>query len=766
MPTTFVSFYFILDEKRTGDRTKETSFELFKNFVNTGLRIIVYIDTRLEEQLKELVGSDNNITIIPFNFTESETYKLVEKVKDELGENFTQPAERNLFHDSERFMVLMNAKIEFVKKAMEYDKYASSNYAWLDFNICHVFKKTEETVERLKLIGCSDLKSNGIFLPGCWDQWQGLSDVLTKINWRFCGGFFIGDKDSLNKFYKENLREFESFIRTNKMVVWEVNFWHHLEVNSYVNFVWFKGDHNDTIVHVPSRFFKVVASLTTIPSRIETHCRKAVESIIHQVSHVYLSISRSYGRFKTGIKEVPEWTKKYDKLTVVFTEDKGPATKYLGALDKINNSWIFFMDDDQEYHPLIIRKMMDKVTENCVYQNRYNIIRGDTDGGLIHGFVGNLVHSSKLNNLRKFDLPECAKHTDDQWMSVYYHRNNIPIRPTGLEEYKDIFKVLNNGYEQIGPDSLASLNTRKDRVKKIAQHFGVKFLKNGDIVNESTMEVLKDEVCIYLFYYNDVELMEKQVTLLRKNLILNEGEVLRVFGTVDSNDEEMRTKMRNKWRELDVNIIEMPIPHLGGEGISEAFGQCFNHVFNNYIKNNTHVSAVFENDVMLVDRVNLEEYCRDYQVCGDVRFSALYLPARINHFWLGLLIFNHRKFRNSELFDGRCQHIQDIWTDCGAGTYYWLQKNKDDVRMIHTVGPHKDYSPFTSNTCIVHNVTDDVEYLPPNILKDGYNSTFRVVNYENKFLHLERMSQFHQYDKNEKKKWFNEAYVKLLVDKL
>jgi hypothetical protein len=218
--------------------------------------------------------------------------------------------------------------------------------------------------------------------------------------------------------------------------------------------------------------------LTTIPSRISGDCIKAIQSIQDQVDHVYLAISPSYVRFPDASMVVPEFG---PKVTVVLMSDKGPANKYLVSLSpQTSGQWIFFCDDDQEYREGLIERMMDSVDSLAVYQNRCETIRTQTSGGLVHGYVGNLAHQSLLTGLDSFDLPECARHTDDQWLSIFYHLHGIRVRGTGIEAYADIFKTLEQGRERLSVDSLASLGTRADKVQQVARHFGVRYMGNYD----------------------------------------------------------------------------------------------------------------------------------------------------------------------------------------------------------------------------------------------------------------------------------------------
>ena len=62
--------------------------------------------------------------------------------------------------------------------------------------------------------------------------------------------------------------------------------------------------------------------------------------------------------------------------------------------------------------------MLNNLNKIAIYQNRYNIVKNGS-GGIIHGYVGNLIHSSLLENLKSFDLPDIARYVDDQWLSIF-----------------------------------------------------------------------------------------------------------------------------------------------------------------------------------------------------------------------------------------------------------------------------------------------------------------------------------------------------------
>jgi len=252
--------------------------------------------------------------------------------------------------------------------------------------------------------------------------------------------------------------------------------------------VWLMVDHEEKELNRHQKTqSQVVASLTTIPSRIETNCKEAIDSLLPQVSHVYLSVSEHYQRFGTFDK-LPTYFEQEpykSRVTVVWGPDHGPASKYLGCLSVIpSGTWIFVCDDDQRYHPKLIQKAFKNLDSNYTYQNRCQTIRNDptASGGLIHGYVGLFVWRDNMNALPTFQLPPVARFIDDQWMSLYHFRRNIAIKSTGIEEYRDIYENLHEkGHELIGPDSLAALKTRSECVKELAELFQVHFLPHGII---------------------------------------------------------------------------------------------------------------------------------------------------------------------------------------------------------------------------------------------------------------------------------------------
>ena len=476
MPVTFVTAFIDLGEDRSKDKSVDTCFTLFKQLAKTGITLHLFLSPSYSETYTRIVGAPENVKVTFLELSDLETYREL------VGLEYKLPVIRTPHHDTKNFMILMNSKIEFVHRAAAMGE--SSHYAWIDFSIFHVFRDPVGSAAYLRMLGASSLQDTCLAFPGCWQKGANFS----AVNWRFCGGFFLGDKASLETMYEMYRTHFKRIVQLSGLT-WEVNMWAYLEYTVGWSPTWFLADHNDSIVRIPGDTFRVVASLTTIPPRVES-CRLAIDSLLGQVDHIYLSVASTYMRFGDWI--VPSYLQEepyHSKVTVVLTEDRGPATKYVGALASIpDKPWMFICDDDQEYHPTLLDRMKAGIKDYAVYQNHYESIRQKTSGGLIHGYVGLLVHSTALDAMPDFPLPPSAYFVDDQWMSIYCYLRCIRVRPTTAETYQQIYKVLDGWHEKLGVDSLAGLHNRADKVREIEEFFGVEFTAGGGVTVRNKFE--------------------------------------------------------------------------------------------------------------------------------------------------------------------------------------------------------------------------------------------------------------------------------------
>ena len=227
MTVTFVSAFLSLHESRPQDKSVERHIELFNRLQGTGIRLHLFLSPEYRGRVTLRNGIVEYISL-----EDLDTYKLAPTAL---------PEQRNVEHDTRNFLILMNAKTELVRRAIESRMHDSTHFAWIDFGICYTLRTPELTLETLRHL---TLPETCLYVPGCWNQ---VGTVFFQVIWRFCGGFFVGDRKSLLDFADRVLEA----LPTLPTLVWEVNTWAHLEALGWTP-TWYKADHNDSMFDVPS----------------------------------------------------------------------------------------------------------------------------------------------------------------------------------------------------------------------------------------------------------------------------------------------------------------------------------------------------------------------------------------------------------------------------------------------------------------------------------------------------------------------------------
>lgn len=243
---TYVSCFVNINCKEP-HKTHSWRMDNFRQIAKTGVPIVLYVDAEIKEAFDWTQFS--NVVLRDVDYSKSWTYKVCSLYKGNL------PASRNMVKDSFLFLCLMNMKIEFVVNAVNENPFDTEHFAWIDFNLTHIFKRKEATCNYMKFLSTCKWKPRFIANPGCWEKGQGMESIVDNINWRFCGGFMIGDGQSFLDLFDLYLEHFTIFMHRYRHITWEVNFWAWLEANAGWEIVWFKADHDDSIVRIPSHLF-------------------------------------------------------------------------------------------------------------------------------------------------------------------------------------------------------------------------------------------------------------------------------------------------------------------------------------------------------------------------------------------------------------------------------------------------------------------------------------------------------------------------------
>ena len=250
MSTTFVTAYLkIYDEEYDNTRTFENRLTHFMHMLELGINICIFIDPEVKDKFNELEEKYKNLKIMgSMKIEDLELYKIAVKYP----ELCNLPINRNNLKDTKEYMFLMLAKIEFIKKTIDINPFGSINFCWFDFSLAYIFKDMNNTLLKIKKISTSKFNDRFLYIPGCWNfKVDSLDYLKNNVVWRFSGGFFIGDKESLNRFYTTSHNCFLTFLNQTKTLVWEVNYWAWLESNGLINPTWCLGLHDDSILDIP-----------------------------------------------------------------------------------------------------------------------------------------------------------------------------------------------------------------------------------------------------------------------------------------------------------------------------------------------------------------------------------------------------------------------------------------------------------------------------------------------------------------------------------
>jgi len=258
---TFVTSYLrIYESEYDMKKTFEKRLDCFIKLVELDINICIFTSKEYEILFNDLCIKYKNVKLIDVCSVDDLVFT---KLAKNCSENTLLPINRSIIKDTHNYMYLMHSKIDFLKRTIDVNPFNTDFFSWFDFSLPNIFQNIDNSLQIIKLQSKRNYIKTFIALPGCinskinydftnMEQIQKSNYLGNNILWRFCGGYIIGDKNSLLNFYNVSLEHFTNFLNlSNNILTWEVNYWAWLEYKGYFSPIWYNANHNDTIIDIP-----------------------------------------------------------------------------------------------------------------------------------------------------------------------------------------------------------------------------------------------------------------------------------------------------------------------------------------------------------------------------------------------------------------------------------------------------------------------------------------------------------------------------------
>ena len=233
--------------------------DCYQDNQNISIHVIDVNDTWIRRELSnhQMNKNDNDELCCIYSKDEEESAILKNCEVDERtrkGEEelcIQLPKNRNIIKDNFHFLLSGHTKHEFLELAIAENKWNSTHFAWLDFNISKIVHNKKGICEFFNWLNVLIDKKPFLTIPGCWTKWEKskITDITDAVHWRFCGGFLMGDARSVKEFCELYREKLPGFLKEYNKLVWDFNFWAWMETIYETRWkaLWYRGNHDDSI---------------------------------------------------------------------------------------------------------------------------------------------------------------------------------------------------------------------------------------------------------------------------------------------------------------------------------------------------------------------------------------------------------------------------------------------------------------------------------------------------------------------------------------
>jgi len=246
----------------------------FFDFVKTTQILVIAFITKemhnylLNHQSKQI---PQTVQFILYDISSSWIFNLIynsapmlPQGRNQIKDTFEYIATRYLKHELneyvfEKYPMDISISLEKIQNAELY-KPSSSHYAWIDIEPINGMQCMKTTRDNIRWFSQSPhFDSKCILFPGCYSKITPCNEInenraeyedrykdafIHYPYWRFCGGFFVGDRETITDFVQSYKKHFPAFLHKYRTLTWDFNFWAWMEFACDWRPSWYASDHN------------------------------------------------------------------------------------------------------------------------------------------------------------------------------------------------------------------------------------------------------------------------------------------------------------------------------------------------------------------------------------------------------------------------------------------------------------------------------------------------------------------------------------------
>ena len=409
----FVSAYFPLRKTPyfTEHHPEEWTPESIIDIVSLGVPFCLYIgkECPYESLFREWETIYPNFRVMSYRTDYHDT--MIHKTCIdllEMGIPVSLPEKRNPEKDTYEYLVYMNSRVELMEDAISENIWNTTHYAWIDYYSSTLFKQKEETLEYLKQLSLKPLSTEPktIVVPGCWAKPENMKTIATTIHWRFCGSFFLGDAESIHEFAELYRRHFAGFLEKYRCLPWEVNFWAYLEYEHDWRPIWYKGDHNDSLVYVSADIYtrglndRIVSKSVYAYPEFTGFYAGSASHLFHNGKHLLNTRYVSYWVYPNGYYRFHNNDRLIENRNIVSelrqVQSEASAKQRTKDLKDL---------PEMVYH----RRIMDAETMRPLYYRKMNKLYDTAGEEIVSTYSTRKIVSEGLEDIRLYSLGDTVR---------------------------------------------------------------------------------------------------------------------------------------------------------------------------------------------------------------------------------------------------------------------------------------------------------------------------------------------------------------------